>query len=153
VDRTGFKYNLGDIQSALGLVQLRRSVELLDRRRHIAEAYDEAFADLDAIISPAHVPGHAWHLYVVRLDPSKTSLTRNDLIAGLNERGIGTSVHFIPIHRLGYYAEKYADSLGPLPVADEAFERIVSLPIYPAMTDVDVAAVIDAVHDVTRRDS
>jgi len=143
----GFKYNMSDMQAALGLVQLGRAGQLLERRRRIAEAYDAAFADLPHLrpVSRADAAGHAWHLYLVLVDPEHSPVSRDELIAALTRDGIGTSVHFIPIHELEYYRRRYGFVPGDFPVTATAFERIVSLPIYPRMSDDDVADVIEAV--------
>jgi dTDP-4-amino-4,6-dideoxygalactose transaminase len=145
----GFKYNLTDIQSALGLVQLRRADEFLARRHAIAQMYEESFDKLDGIqpASRSAQPGHAWHLYMIRVDPDRGSpLSRDELIASLAAQGIDTSVHFIPIHLLEYYRERYGYVPEDFPEANAAFEQLVSLPIYPSMTDEDVYDVVDAVH-------
>jgi len=89
--------------------------------------------------------GHAWHLYMLRIDSERTSVSRDDVIAALAKRQIGTSVHFIPVHRHAYYRDRYGYEPGDFPVADEAFQRLVSLPIYPAMSDRDVEDVVAAV--------
>ena len=143
----GFKYNMTDLQAALGIVQLGRSEQLLERRRQIAAAYDAAFADLVAVrpVSRIDEPGHAWHLYLLQVDPQQSPVDRDGFIARVNAAGIGTSVHFIPIHHLDYYRRRYGFAPGDFPVASAAFERLVSLPIYPRMTDDDVTDVIDAV--------
>jgi dTDP-4-amino-4,6-dideoxygalactose transaminase len=155
VTRAGFKYNMTDIQAALGLVQLSRSDELLERRTRIAEQYDEAFADLDMLIPPYRSPAdvHAWHLYIIRLDPERSLISRDQLVAGLTAHGVGSSVHFIPIHRLAHYRTAYGFDSADFPVADAAFEQMVSLPIYPKMTDEDVADVIAAVRGAVLGDS
>jgi dTDP-4-amino-4,6-dideoxygalactose transaminase len=147
VTRAGFKYNMTDVQAALGLVQLSRSDELLERRTRIAERYDEAFADLDMLIPPYRSAAdvHAWHLYIIRLDPERSLISRDQLVAGLTAHGVGSSVHFIPIHRLAHYRTAYGFGSADFPVADAAFEQMVSLPIYPKMTDEDVSDVIAAV--------
>jgi dTDP-4-amino-4,6-dideoxygalactose transaminase len=147
VTRPGFKYNLSDLQAALGVVQLGRSAELLARRRAIAEAYDAAFRDLEGIrpVSGAAEPGHAWHLYLVQVDHAAGGPTRDELVASLTAQGIGSSVHFIPIHRLEYYRRTYGFDPADFPVADAAFNRLLSLPLYPAMTDADVEDVVEAV--------
>ena len=143
----GFKYNMTDLQAALGLVQLGRSEQLLERRRQIAATYDTAFTDLVAVrpVSRIDEPGHAWHLYLLQVDPQQSPVDRDGFIARVNAAGIGTSVHFIPIHHLDYYRRHYGFAPGDFPVASAAFERLVSLPIYPRMTDEDVSDVIDAV--------
>lgn len=147
VTRPGFKYNMTDVQSALGLVQLGRAEEFLGRRRAIAELYDEAFETVDEVrpVARPTQAGHAWHLYMIRVDPSCSAVSRDEVIAGLAAQGIGTSVHFIPIHRLEYYRERYSYAPEDFPVANSAFEQLLSLPIYPSMTDGDAQDVVDAV--------
>ena len=149
----GFKYNMPDLMAALGRVQLGRSEHMLRRRHEIARAYTVAFAELPELEVPtarAHVL-HAWHLYVLRLVLPRLSVTRDEFIAALHAAGIGTSVHFIPIHHHRYYRDRYGFDSTALPVADAEFERVLSLPIYPAMTDGDVERVIDAVRTAVHR--
>jgi dTDP-4-amino-4,6-dideoxygalactose transaminase len=147
VTRPGFKYNMTDVQSALGLVQLGRSAEFLTRRRAIAQLYDDAFDKVDEVrpVSRPTETGHAWHLYMIRMDPAFSPVSRDDVIAALTAQGIGTSVHFIPIHRLEYYRDRYGYAPEDFPVANSAFEQLLSLPIYPSMTDDDVLDVVDAI--------
>lgn len=142
----GFKYNMTDIAAALGLQQLRRVCELRDRRDRMARRYDEAFADLPLDL-PARAPDgdlHAWHLYVVRLRP-EARVGRDAFIVRMAERGIGTSVHFIPLHRHPYWRDTYGLRSEDFPRADAAFARAVSLPLYTRMTDDDQQRVIEAV--------
>ncbi len=143
----GFKYNLTDVAAAMGLVQLTRAEDMWKRRAQIAAAYTEAFADIDAVECPGAPPGvdSAWHLYLLRLNLSATSLTRDAFIGELAARGVGTSVHFIPLHLHSYYREQYGYRPEDFPIALTEFERVVSLPIYSAMTDHDVVRVIAAV--------
>jgi len=137
----GFKDNLPDLAAALGLTQLAKSDRFHARRRAIARAYDDALSGIEGLRTPQveDMDGHAWHLYLLQVDG------RDRFIEDLAARGIGTSVHFIPLHHLSYYRERYGYRASDFPVATRAFERIVSLPIYPRMTDADVARVIDAV--------
>ena len=146
----GFKYNLPDVAAALGIVQLRRSEEFRARRAEIARAYDEGLAGIPGVHTPvvADADAHAWHLYVIQVDPDVLSIDRDGFIRELTDRGIGVSVHFIPLHRHTYYRDRYGFAPGDLPVAQRAFERILSLPIYPKMDDADVARVVHAVRDV-----
>jgi dTDP-4-amino-4,6-dideoxygalactose transaminase len=147
VTHPGFKYNMSDIQAALGLVQLGRADEFLARRQAIAQMYDIGFEKLTEV-RPVYRPsdaGHAWHLYPIRVDPDCSPVSRDELIEALAAQGIGTSVHFIPIHRLEYYRDRYGYAPEDFPVANAAFEQLVSLPIYPAMTDDDVWDVVAAV--------
>lgn len=149
----GFKYNMPDLMAALGRAQLGRAEYMLQRRHEIARAYTTAFTELPELEVPtarAHVR-HAWHLYLLRLVLPRLSVTREEFIAELHAAGIGTSVHFIPIHHHRYYRDRYDFSSSALPVTDAEFERVLSLPIYPAMTDGDVERVVDAVRTAVRR--
>jgi dTDP-4-amino-4,6-dideoxygalactose transaminase len=148
VDRAGFKYNLSDIQSALGLIQLERLPEMHARRRAIAARYDEALSGVDAVEIPIELEGvtHARHIYAIRLYLDRLVIGRDRFIDELNARNIGASVHFIPVHSFSYYRDRFDGSR--FPVADREFERLVSLPIYPSMTDDDVDDVIAAVIDI-----
>ena len=152
----GFKYNLSDLAAAIGLVQLERLDELAADRAAIARRYDAAFADSPLIEQPPRRPGdqHAWHLYVVRLHLEGLAITRAEAIERLAGAGIGTSVHFIPLHLHPYYQRTYGYAPGDFPVAERIFERSISLPIWPGMSDeqVDrVAATLLDVCDAARR--
>ncbi|RPJ03304.1 MAG: DegT/DnrJ/EryC1/StrS family aminotransferase, partial [Spirochaetaceae bacterium] len=98
----GFKYNLTDLASAIGRVQLKRAADFLERRRAIAEMYAKGFSGLDFLIRPEPCSSHAWHLYIIRIVPDKLTITRNEFIEKLNEAGIGTSVHYTPLHVMPY---------------------------------------------------
>lgn len=149
----GFKYNLTDIAAALGIAQLNKSDRLWKTRAHYAALYDEGFRDLPEIIRPssaAHVQ-HAWHLYVIQLDLERLRIGRNEFIEQLVAENIGCSVHFIPLHLHPYYRNTWGYRPEDLPVANDAFQRIVSLPLYPKMTEGDVQRVISVVRDVIQR--
>jgi dTDP-4-amino-4,6-dideoxygalactose transaminase len=149
----GFKYNMTDIQAALGLVQLRRLESFQRRRGEIFAQYNQAFAGLSHLQLPAcrKNVAHAWHLYVLRLNgPAASTVTqggRDGLIAALKNRGICTSVHFIPVHMHTFYREKYGYQPDDFPVALDSYRRMLSLPLSPALTGDDVAHVIDGVRD------
>ena len=146
----GYKYNLTDPAAAMGLVQLRRARAMRECRAQIAAAYDAAFGDLGLSL-PAHGPAdslHAWHLYVVRL-PSQES--RDAFIEHLARAGVGTSVHFIPLHLQPYWRELGGHRPEDFPVASGEFRRVVSLPISSGMTDAAVARVIDSVGEALAR--
>ncbi|MFK5969586.1 MAG: DegT/DnrJ/EryC1/StrS family aminotransferase [Candidatus Marithrix sp.] len=142
----GFKYNMNDIAAALGIQQLRKVNNFLQRRTEIAEQYNQAFADLPMRI-PYQYPDstHAWHLYVIQLKLEELHIDRNSFIERMKEAGIGTSVHFIPLHLHTYWRERYNFKPTDFPIALDAYQRAVSLPIYPSMTDVDVQRVITQV--------
>jgi dTDP-4-amino-4,6-dideoxygalactose transaminase len=153
ITRPGFKYNMSDLQAAIGIVQLARATEMRERRTAIARRYDEAFADLDSVETPwrSSDGGHAWHLYAIRLHSDRSPLGRDEFIAAMADAKIGTSVHFIPIHHHSYYRTRYGYTDESFPVASREFRRLVSLPIYPAMSDDDVQDVIDAVTRILSR--
>jgi dTDP-4-amino-4,6-dideoxygalactose transaminase len=145
----GFKYNLTDIAASIGIEQLRKIDGFLARRELLASRYDRAFADLPMILPPRpqRDSNHAWHLYVVRLT-SAAKCGRDDLIGRLSERGIGTSVHFIPLHRQPYWRDRYALLNDQFPATEQAYQSMLSLPLYTRMTDADQQRVIDEVRAV-----
>jgi len=143
----GFKYNLTDIAAAIGIEQLKKSRRFHDARVAIARRYDEAFGAMPEIQVPARVPQaeHAWHLYVIQLDLDRLRIGRAEFIEALRKRNIGTSVHFIPLHLHSYYRETFGYTADDFPQASAAYQRIVSLPIFPTMSPQDVSDVIEAV--------
>ncbi|MGH9659834.1 MAG: DegT/DnrJ/EryC1/StrS family aminotransferase [Bryobacteraceae bacterium] len=149
----GFKYNMTDIQAALGLWQLRKLDAFQTRRRAVVAAYREAFDGEEALELPAERPDieHAWHLYVLRLRLEALRIGRDQFIEELARRNIGTSVHFIPIHLHPYYRDKYGYRPGQFPIAYSNYRRMISLPLNPRLSDQDVSDVITAVLDVVRR--
>ncbi|NQU59158.1 MAG: UDP-4-amino-4,6-dideoxy-N-acetyl-beta-L-altrosamine transaminase [Rhodospirillales bacterium] len=141
----GFNYRASDIHCALGLSQLSKLEQFVDRRRQLAALYDEMLAPLAPLVSPiARTPGGrpAWHLYQVLIDFDDAGLSRADVMKGLRERGIGTQVHYIPVHRQPYYRRLYGDQT--LPGADGFYNRCLSLPLFPAMSDTDIDRVVNA---------
>lgn len=153
VDEPGFKYNMTDVQAAMGLAQLRKLDRFQQRRRQIAAAYNEAFQSMEAVELPAERPEieHAWHLYVLRLRQGTLRIGRDQFIEELAARNIGTSVHFIPIHLHPYYRLKYGYRPEQFPVAYGNYQRMISLPLYPMLTNDDLNDVIGAVRDVAER--
>ena len=145
--RPGYKYNLTDIAAAIGIEQLKRCDEFWEARRRIAGHYHEAFADLPEIQIPGCLPDmqHAWHLYVIQLNIERLKINRQDFIKALKGQNIGTSVHFIPLHLHPFYRDTFGYQPADFPQASAVFERIVSLPIYPGMTEANVRDVIVAV--------
>jgi dTDP-4-amino-4,6-dideoxygalactose transaminase len=152
VEAFGFKYNLTDLAAALGLRQLRRMRDFHERRRQIAQMYDESFEGLESCTTPREAPygTHAWHLYILELNLPALKYTRNDFIEDLRTRGVATSVHFIPLHLQPVYQEACGYRSGQFPFAEAAFARAVSLPIYPRMSDDDIGYVIDAVRSTLK---
>ncbi|HEV2656721.1 MAG TPA: DegT/DnrJ/EryC1/StrS family aminotransferase [Ktedonobacteraceae bacterium] len=148
--QAGYKYNMTDIAAALGLQQLARSEWLWERRRAIARRYTEAFSswpEVETPPDPAHVE-HAWHLYLLRLRPERLAISRDEFIQALTEANIGTSVHFIPLHLHPFYRDTYHLATDDFPAALDAYRRVISLPIYPGMSDEDVEDVIAAIEQI-----
>jgi dTDP-4-amino-4,6-dideoxygalactose transaminase len=148
----GYNYTMSDFQAALGHAQFSRLEEFQRRRRELALALNERLVSLPELVLPGERAGttHAWHLYVVRLRPEMLTISRDEFIAKMKERGIGTSVHFIPIHHHPYYRERYGWAPGDFPVSDRAFETMVSLPLYTRMTEAAVDRVATAVEEIVR---
>lgn len=146
----GFKYNMTDIQAALGLHQLDRLTAFQKRRREVVAAYQARLGRLDCLQLPIERPEveSSWHLFVVRLRLDRLRIDRNTLIEELKARNIGTSVHYLPVHMQPYYREKYGYRPEDCPVAADAFSRMLSLPLHPAMTDRDVSDVCDSLEDL-----
>jgi dTDP-4-amino-4,6-dideoxygalactose transaminase len=146
----GFKCNMTDIQASLGLQQLKKLPVFQARRREIVRRYTQAFSQLAELQVPAERPQveSAWHIYALRLNLDRLIIDRARFIEELKARNIGTSVHFIPNHIHPYYRDKYGYKLEDFPVAYREYQRLISLPLYPRMSDQDVKDVIDAVIDV-----
>ncbi len=160
----GFNYRITDLQCALGVSQFQRLETFIARRQQITDRYNEAFQSLENkkgagsacfqsgknLKTPAPVAAGraAWHLYVVQIDFAAIGKTRAQVMAELKERGVGTQVHYIPVHLQPYYREKYGYAAGKCPVAEAYYERCLSLPLFPAMSDDDVEQVIQAVQEV-----
>jgi dTDP-4-amino-4,6-dideoxygalactose transaminase len=145
----GFKYNLTDIAAAIGLVQLTKLPRFLERRQYLAARYQEALSSLP-LICPADPPAgevHAWHLYVIRL-ASSAKVTRDELVQALSDRGIGTSVHYVPLHRQPYWRDRYGLTPEMFPHSEAAYQSMVSIPLFTAMTDSDQDRVIAALRQV-----
>jgi perosamine synthetase len=146
----GMNYRLSDLQCGLGISQLQRLDAWLARRREIAARYDTAF-DGSVPAQPLAVRpgvGHAYHLYVLRLDTERLSVGRDRVFDALRAEGIGVNVHYAPVHLHPLYRERLGTEPGMCPVAEDAGSRILSLPMFPAMTDDDVDDVIEACRKV-----
>jgi dTDP-4-amino-4,6-dideoxygalactose transaminase len=147
----GFKYNMTDLQAAIGIHQLGKLDAFITRRQGHARRYDRAFAGLEAVTSPPVHPdrSHIYHLYAVQLDLDRLSIDRARFITELKERNIGASVHFIPVHLHPFY-KSLGYRPGDFPRSEKLYERIVSLPLYPRMTERDLDDVIGAVSEIVR---
>jgi perosamine synthetase len=148
----GFKYNMTDMNAALGLVQLRRLPALQAERRRIVAQYRAALSDVSAIELPTCRPDveHAWHLFPVRVRAEQLRIGRNEVIQALTAAGIGTSVHFIPLHEHSYYREVLGVRAEDLPCATAEWQRIISLPLYPGLAASDVDRVTDSLRGIVR---
>lgn len=148
----GFKYNMTDIQAALGLWQLKKLESHQQRRRAVVAAYQAAFGENDAFDLPVERADveHAWHLYVLRLRPGVLAIGRDRFIEELTRRRVGSSVHFIPVHLHPFYRDTYGYVPEDFPVACSNYQRMLSLPLHPGLSDTDVADVIGVVADIAR---
>ena len=146
----GFNYRLTDIACALGISQLKKLEANLARRRAIAARYTRAFRELSAVVVPAVRDGvePAWHLYPIRLRLEALSAGRAEVFRALRGENLGVNVHYIPVHKHPYYRERFGYQGGEYHVAEDAYERLISLPMFHAMTDQDVNDVIAAVSKV-----
>lgn len=151
IPEAGYNYRLTDMQCALGMSQLEKLPGWVERRREIAARYDAAFADVDAVepIAMREDSTCAYHLYVIQLDLDMLSVGREEVFDALQAEGIGVNVHYIPVHYHPFYRENFDTKEGLCPVAEAAYERILTLPVFPRMTDKDVSDVIKAVKKVT----
>jgi perosamine synthetase len=153
IEDVGFKYNMTDMAAALGLVQLDRAAELLEARRDLARRYTARLRESrvpDLIEIPPDAPdgSHAWHLYVIRLALGALRIDRGQVIEGLKELGIGTSVHFIPLHLHPYYRRQWRYRPEDCPVATAEYERVISLPLWPGMSGDDIDRVVSGLEAI-----
>lgn len=146
----GYNYRLTDFQCALGRSQLRRLPEFVERRRQIAAAYDDALAEMEgaSALAVRDEVEHGYHLYVVRLNLDRLDADRGEVFRALHAEGIGVNVHYIPLNLLSHFQEEIGVAPGDCPVAEEAYERILTLPVFPEMTDADVKDVLVALRKV-----
>lgn len=150
VTEPGFKYNMTDIAAAIGREQLKKADSFLKERTKIASLYDEAFKNIKGLSLPPRRVGeaHAYHLYALTIHEKELGITRDDFIENMKEKGVGTSVHFIPLHIMPYYEKRYNFTPNSFPNAFNNFSCEVSLPIYQGMTEGQIDRVIQAVKDI-----
>ena len=144
----GYKYNMTDISASFGIEQLSHVNNWHQRRLHIVSQYQKGMSGIKGLILPQHTSGkvHAWHLYVIRVIPELWRLTRNELIEKINEKGIGTSVHYIPVHMHSYYEKKYGFNPEDFPIAKQLSESVITLPLYPGMTEKQIEYVTSTIN-------
>ena len=144
----GFKYNMPDTAAAIGVNQLKKADAFFQERKIIAEKYSQALSDIEGIILPVEREGNesSWHLYVIRIDQEICGIRRNDLIDRLSDAEIGTSVHYTPLHMHPYYVERFGYLPDDFPVAKRLYEGMISLPIYPGLSDDDIDRISALLH-------
>jgi dTDP-4-amino-4,6-dideoxygalactose transaminase len=144
----GFKYNMTDIAAAIGIHQLKKLPKFLERRQYLVKRYLNKLADLPLTLPSDDMNGgsHAWHLFIIRIKID-AKMNRDDLIQFLSDQGIGTSVHYVPLHRQPYWCNKYNLTNNMFPATDQAYLSMISIPLYTAMTDEQQDRVIKALHD------
>ena len=147
----GYKYNLSDLAAAIGRVQLRRAEELWQRRREIAMRYTRLLADCDFLDLPTEGRSHAWHLYIVGLRSERLAIQRDQFVGLLAEAGIGTSLHYIPLHCMPYYQKRFGLRPEDFPHAYARSERSFSLPIYPSLTKQQVVRIAETLRAIGHR--
>ena len=150
----GYNYRLTDLQAALGLSQLKRIDSFIKRRREFAARYNHVFSELDLVEVPAELSGSnsSWHLYIIKLKLEKLKVGRTAIFTALRNANLGVNVHYIPVYYHPYY-QKLGYKKGLCPVAEDLYERLITLPIFPKMTGYDVDYVIDVVTTVLRENS
>jgi dTDP-4-amino-4,6-dideoxygalactose transaminase len=149
----GFKYNMMDIQAAIGIHQLPKLDSFIDKRRQIAEFYNRELADLDELALPAYAPyklRHAWHLYTPLIRIEQLTIDRDRFMEELKKRNIGSGLHYKAIHHHAWYRKNMPVTDNELPIASYASERILSLPLFPKMTMEDAGDVVEAVKDILK---
>jgi dTDP-4-amino-4,6-dideoxygalactose transaminase len=153
----GYNYRITDIQCALGLSQLKKLEGFIRRRQEITDQYNEAFSSIGELACPGLVCDESfmpsrvsWHLYVLQIDFQKIGRSRAEVMSMLMKKGVGSQVHYIPVHTQPYYRNKYGYGLGDCPIAESYYKKCLSLPLFPAMTDADVNQVISAVKEIVR---
>jgi len=150
IQEIGYNYRITDFQCALGMSQLNKLGAFIERRRAIASRYTAALSDLDHLTLQASYEDkrHAYHLYPVLIDYDALGLTRGELMRMLRERGIGTQVHYIPVHYLGYYRNRFGYSPGDYPNAELFYAKELSLPIFPKLTSEQHEYIIEEIRNI-----
>ena len=154
VHECGFKYNLSDLQSAIGIHQLRKQEHFIETRNRYAQIYNSILADVEEVELPPTAPAgarHAWHLYTIRLNLERLAIDRDEFVLGLRQKQIGTSVHFIPIQLHPFFRPFAALSHNHCPVSLQLYPRLVTLPLYPGMTEAEVEYVGRSVRELLHR--
>ncbi|HEX3026412.1 MAG TPA: DegT/DnrJ/EryC1/StrS aminotransferase family protein [Clostridia bacterium] len=153
VEFAGYKYNMTDLQASLGIVQLGRLEAMQQKREVYSRIYDEELSGLPGIRTPQDggLGRSSRHLYIIRIQKEELDIGRDEFIEELNAMNIGTSVHFIPVHLHPFYQQNYGTRPGDFPVAEKIFEQIISIPLYPSMSEEDVRYVAGAIRDISQK--
>ncbi len=151
VEAPGYKYNMTDMAAAIGRVQLTRAREFLDKRKALVKAYISKLEDADFLSLPPWKETHAWHLFIIRLNLEKLNISRNGFIKELGARGIGTSVHYKPLHMMSYYKKHCGLKREDLPRTAELFDRIISLPLYPDLKEEQLERIVREVMAIGKK--
>ncbi len=151
MQRLGYNYRITDFQCALGLAQMGKLDRFLDRRAQIAAAYTQAFQGLGLELQAAGNGRHAWHLYAVRLPLEQLRASRKEIFSELQARGVGVNVHYRPVHLQPFYQQRFGCARGDHPISERYFDRAVTLPLFPKMTDAEVDFVIHSVRSALER--
>lgn len=138
ITELGYKYNITDLAASFGIWQFNQIKSWQRKREEIVKYYLKELRNINGLILPKIIKGHAWHLFVIQIKPDKLKISRNKLIEKINKYGIGLAVHYKPIHKLSYYKKNYQLSSHNFPNADRYFNTIISLPIYPSLTDIEL---------------
>ena len=148
VSELGFKYNITDLAASYGLWQFKFLQDWSEKRRKIFELYKSKLSSIDGLICPNEVKHNeidAYHLFIIKIKPNEWSISRNDIIEKLNLNGIGTSVHYVPVHMHSYYAKKYDYEPNYFPMANNLSKNVISLPIYPSLRKEELNYIIDTI--------
>lgn len=150
VDSQGYKYNMTDIQAAMGLCQLMKLNKQIEVRGKYIQIYQERLSKIPEIVTP---PGethhrHSWHLYIIQLRTDQLKISRDDFVDAMRDANVECSVHYIPLHLFSYYQKRYGYREGDFPCAEAAFERVVSLPLHMDLTADDVHTVVNTIRDI-----
>lgn len=146
----GYKYNMSDLMAAIGRVQLTKAEKFLKRRKQIAGKYRELLGSEDYLILPKESENHSWHLYILRINPEKLQISRDQFMQRLSRHNIGLSLHFKPLHLMLYYKKKYGFKLEEFPVSLQVYRTCFSIPIYPGLRDEQVGYIADSIKTVGR---
>jgi dTDP-4-amino-4,6-dideoxygalactose transaminase len=144
----GYKYNMSDLAAAIGRVQLKKADAFLKRRREIASRYIRSLSEADFLVLPRDLAAHAWHLFIIRIAAHLLTIDRDEFARRLKGAGVGVSVHYIPLHLMPYYRERYGYRAEDYPVSLKNFRSSISLPIYPSLSAEETDRIIDAVKKI-----